>query len=395
MRRLRTVLFWGHLSAGVTAGLVIATMAVSGSALALERPVLAWLERPAAAPEGVDRKSLDELVARARDARSGAAPSGVTVRAAAGAPVLVSFGREDVVAVDPYTGAAGQPIAAGARRFFRFTNDLHRQLAVPASARAGGKAVTGVANLAFFFLALSGLYLWLPRKWARGVAGLSLWFQRGLRGKARNWNWHNVIGFWCAPVLVVLTVSGAVISYRWASDLVYRVAGSAPQAPGGRAGVELPPRPEGGQPVPLGTLFDEAASQAPAWESITMRFEASRSAAGPVEAISLTVREMDPSPRFASTQLWMDPFTGKVLRRESYASADAGRQARLWLRFLHTGEALGWMGQLVAAVASLGGTFLAYTGLALALRRLLGWRADPRFQLPGRSGPSPGRGDWI
>ena len=47
-----------------------------------------------------------------------------------------------------------------------------------------------------------------------------------------------------------------------------------------------------------------------------------------------------------------------------------GRKVRVWLRFVHTGEALDWPGQLVAGAASLGAALLVWTGLALALRRL-------------------------
>jgi len=75
-------------------------------------------------------------------------------------------------------------------------------------------------------------------------------------------------------------------------------------------------------------------------------------------------------------QLSADPFSGKVLREERYADLSAGRKVRVWLRFLHTGEALGAAGQLVAAIASLGAALLVWTGLALALRRLARrWRA--------------------
>jgi uncharacterized iron-regulated membrane protein len=67
-------------------------------------------------------------------------------------------------------------------------------------------------------------------------------------------------------------------------------------------------------------------------------------------------------------QLWADPFSGNFLREEHYADLSAGRKVRVWLRFLHTGEAPGAPGQLVAAIASLGAVVLAWTGLALALR---------------------------
>ena len=63
-----------------------------------------------------------------------------------------------------------------------------------------------------------------------------IFFRRGLRGKARDFNWHNVIGFWCAPVLIVLTATGMVISYSWASNLVYTLTGSPRPVVAGRGG---------------------------------------------------------------------------------------------------------------------------------------------------------------
>jgi uncharacterized iron-regulated membrane protein len=83
------------------------------------------------------------------------------------------------------------------------------------------------------------------------------------------------------------------------------------------------------------------------------------------------VKERGAWPLFAITQLTLDPFTGGVLRQENFTDYNLGRKIRSWTRFLHTGEALGWAGQTVAAMASFGGVVLVWTGLALACRRLL------------------------
>jgi uncharacterized iron-regulated membrane protein len=48
-----------------------------------------------------------------------------------------------------------------------------------------------------------------------------------------------------------------------------------------------------------------------------------------------------------------------------------GQRARVWFRFAHTGEQYGIVGQTLAGLASLAACFLAYTGLALAWRRLI------------------------
>jgi uncharacterized iron-regulated membrane protein len=222
-----------------------------------------------------------------------------------------------------------------------------------------------------------------------------------LRGKARDWNWHNVIGVWTAPVLIVLTASGTIISYRWASDLVYRIAGEPPPAAGspGTPAVQLSTPEPGAKPLGPDALLSQATAAAPRWEQMTIRFEGNSprngSTASPQnsgepargsrrgndgdkpQVFTVSVREQDMWPLFGANQYSLDPFTGSVLRKETFAEYTPGRKVRSWLRFLHTGEALGLPGKTIAAMASLGGAALVFTGLSLAIRRFLAWRQKP------------------
>jgi uncharacterized iron-regulated membrane protein len=72
----------------------------------------------------------------------------------------------------------------------------------------------------------------------------------------------------------------------------------------------------------------------------------------------------------------LNRFTAEVVRWEPYGSNTLGRKIRIWMRGLHTGEALGLAGQTVAGLASLGGCFLVWTGLAMAWRRFGSWRRE-------------------
>src|SRR5262245_63336511 len=64
--------------------------------------------------------------------------------------------------------------------------------------RETARPITGACNLAFLGLALSGLFLWWPRTWSRPAVRAVTVFDPRLRGKPRDFNCHNVIGFWCA-----------------------------------------------------------------------------------------------------------------------------------------------------------------------------------------------------
>lgn len=380
----RKVLFWVHLIAGVVAGVIIGIMCATGAILAFEHEIVEWAERDArivAAPVDGTRLPLDAQIERAQAANPGARPTSIIVHAGPDHATTVGFGRDATYYVNPYTGEVRQPRSTAVHDFMHMMIDWHRWLAMSGDQRATGKAITGACNLAFLVLGITGLYLWWPRQWIRRFVRPALWFAN-VRGKARDWNWHNVVGFWSLPVLIVLTVSGAVISYRWASNSVYRAFGEQPpqqQGPGapGRPAAALMPPAADAQPQPVANLLAGLQRDLPNWESIQWRNGGPRGAAPAADAgprapqpVNFTVRELDRFPTFATTTVTLDPFTGATLNHTGFAQQTAGRQARMWLRYLHVGQGFGWTGQLIALLACLGGLVLVYTGFALALRRL-------------------------
>lgn len=393
--KLRKIIFWLHLLAGLIAGVIILIMCVTGAALAFEKEIVAWAERDVrrVAPPSADaaRLPLEELLTRVKDLKPGERPSGITLDANPNVAIFVSFGRTNAFYVNPYSGEVREQGAKGARAFMHMMIDWHRYLGGHDERRALGKAITGACNAAFLFLAVSGIYLWWPRQWTKTtLRGVSL-MNFKLRGKARDWNWHNAVGFWTAPVLIVLTATAMPISYQWAGNLIYKLTGTPPPPqgvrPGGTGGpaVEIFTPPEGAKPLGLAELFAVAQKEFPQWKQISQR------AAGPggrgqgngpaggtpaaaserrsPQSVTLSITEKRNWPIFANTQLTLDPFTGSVLRKEGFKDYNLGRQVRSWTRFLHTGEALGVFGKAVAGLASAGAVLLVWTGFALAWRR--------------------------
>ena len=241
MKLLHKIIFWTHLLAGVIAGLVIFTMSFTGVVLMYEPQISEYSEWKARwvipGPEA-KRLSLNELVGKVREANSEGRPAFITMKSDPAASVIVNLGRENTVFVNPYTGELLGGSSA-THNWLHEIVDWHRWLGMDDEGRAIGKAITGACNLAFFWLAVTGVYLWWPNSWKWRGLKTSLIFNRRLSGKARDWNWHNVIGFWSSSVLVVLTLTAAVMSYPWANDLLYTLTGSEPppraQGPAGPA----------------------------------------------------------------------------------------------------------------------------------------------------------------
>ena len=382
MKYFRKTIFWLHLAAGLFAGLVVLIMSVTGVLLTYERQIISWADSrtysiaPSAAATG--RLPVETLIAKAGEGQQ-APPTTITLRNDPGTAAAFAFSGGRMVFVNPYTGEVLGEGAKGVREFFRVVTDWHRWLGASGESRAIARGVTGACNLAFLFLVVSGFYLWWPRKANRASIKNVLWFRRRLPGKARDFNWHNVIGFWSAVPLFVVVLSAVVISYTWAGNLVYRIvgeeppaaraSGGAPPAPasrnGGEGSVEAKPQ-EGG----LDRMMATAELQVPDWRSISLRIPASDAS-----SLAFTIDAGSGGQPQKRGQLTLDRTTGEIVKWEPFSSNTRGRQLRSILRFAHTGEVAGLVGQTVAGIVSAGAVVLVWTGLALAFWRFRGWLA--------------------
>lgn len=366
--KLRTFVFWPHLVVGLLAGPVILLMSATGVLLTYEKQLLRWSEwdaRAAAPAAGAERLPTDRLVAAAMGAGA-EAPRAVTVYADPDAPVVLSYGRRGQLLVNGYTGATLGEGSPRLRGFLRAITAWHRWLGREGEARGAARAITGACNLAFLFLIVSGAYLWIPRRWHRRALRAVTFPRLALRGRARDWSWHNALGFWAALPLFFVVLSAVVISYPWARGLLLRAAGAPRAASRG-------PEPEpAAEPLAAGAtakLSAAAAAQEPGWTAIRHAWPLVRE--GRAVFTVATGTGAQPKRRLRVT---LDANSAAVLEVQRWEDLDSGRRARAFNRFLHTGEVYGLIGQTIAGLASLAATVLVYTGFALAYRRFFGRR---------------------
>ena len=158
--KLRTVLFWLHLCAGVSAGVVILIMSVTGALLTFQQTILRTIERSqrwVAVPADGARVPIDTVLARVRAAIPGAEPATVTIESNPRLAMAVAIGPQGTAFVNQYTGEVLGTGSARARGFYRSVTSWHRYLAMSDAQRATARAITGAGNAAFLVLAVSGL----------------------------------------------------------------------------------------------------------------------------------------------------------------------------------------------------------------------------------------------
>ena len=377
MKLFRKVVFWLHLAAGVLAGVFIFVMCVTGALLSFESNILEYAEREMRVvevpSESQNRLPVQELVAKVLAEKPNAKPSNITLQTDKMASATVTLGREGQVFINPYTGAIIGEGAKGWRGFFRVVEDAHRWLALSGGRRNVGKSINDAANLLFLFLAISGVYIWLPRRlnWKHFKAATV--FRSKVKGKARDFNWHTVIGFWTSLMLIILTLTGVVISYQWAGNLVYTLTGN--EVPQQQQAPPNVPNQQAEQlfvlPENLNDLWTKAETHTP-YKTISLRLPIAKDSA------VFTIEEGIYWNIFARSTLTIDAKSAEVAKWESYGEQNSGRQLRSWIRFTHTGETGGIIGQFIGFLACVGGAFLVWTGISLALRRFGNWRTDKR-----------------
>ena len=365
---LKKVLFQVHWFFGITAGLVLALMGITGAIYSFEDEILEWANPEALIiqPRGEALPPI-ELV-RKLETATGLTVAILRVQTVGDKAAQVYFTpapgerRGPMRNFDPYNGEiTGDATGAG---FFDFVLRLHRFLAMGEY----GKQVTAACTLILVFFCLSGLYLRWPRKALNWRVWLTMDWAK--KGRSFNWDLHSIFGTWCLLFYLLFAITGLNWSYDWFSNGLNRLLGDAPAAEqrrgggGGRAGGT-------GAPQTAPAKADFAAI----WESIKTTAGPELAAynirlpnAGGQPATIFYMLKDSPHPRALNT-ITLDPATGKVSSVARYADKSLGAQLLVSNYSLHVGSYFGIVGRLIMTAASLMMPLFFITGWLLYLDR--------------------------
>ncbi len=366
----RTILFQIHWFLGITAGLVLAVMGVTGALVSFEPEILAATNpgivtvapgrsAPLSAPALIAR--INEQVPDVRIARL-VVDSDPTKAAFVGYTLGKDKTRLNAY-VDPTTGRMlGEPRGAG---FFETVEELHRWLALPGKGNGIGRQITGFAALSLIYFALSGLYL----RWPRKPLDWRNWFVLDLRMTGRNLYraLHAVIGGWVLIFYLISAGTGLWWSYDWYRTGVRHLLSSEQAAHG--------PREEGkgGRGKQAGEGKDGPLDLATIWQ----RFDQT-TGHRPYARVTASVRDgvvqfrgklADGRHDRVSDEVSIDSATGRVTSNQPYAKRPLGDDIVTSVYEIHRGAYFGLAGRIAMTLASLTMPLFTITGFLLYFAR--------------------------
>lgn len=225
----RKISYYLHLWLGLVSGIIVFIVAVTGCIYAFQDEIRGIFQ-PYQQIEAQDKPFLspDELKDKAKayvytaPADSANAIYGVTYGKADKAAMVAYNHYENgytILLLNPYDGSY---IAQQALNddVFRIVLAGHRSLWLPYPI---GHQIVGWGILVFVIVTITGLVLWIPKKWSKKALKPRLTIKRKSDSFRFVYDLHNVLGFYIALVALAIALTGLTWSFEWFSRSYYAV----------------------------------------------------------------------------------------------------------------------------------------------------------------------------
>ncbi len=218
-----------HWFLGITAGLILSLIGVTGAIYSYEQQILEWINQDSYVVQAQAQPKLTpvQLYQHFSTQDPDIKINSITIAKDPTASSTVNIAKEGErrgynMMVNSYTAQVLPEIKG--RGFFQFVQQLHRTLTFGPV----GKQITGACTLMLIFFVLSGLYLRWPKKHS-----LRQWLFVKPKLKGRNfiWDLHAVVGTWVVVFYLILACTGLYWSYDWWRSGMFKVMGVEPPKP--------------------------------------------------------------------------------------------------------------------------------------------------------------------
>lgn len=212
---------WLHLWLGLASGIVVLIMGVTGCILVFEHEIKQmtspWLNVEAQSSDKVLPPS--KIYAAVKKALPEKDIHGVWYNGL-DKTIKVDIESDSLIYVNPYNGKITGMVDH--EDFFHEIDEGHRYLWL---GKEIGTTITSWATLIFFFLLISGIILWFPKKRNKTTINGSFKIKWNARFKRLNYDLHNVLGFYSLILAFLIALTGLVMTFHWVRESTYWITG--------------------------------------------------------------------------------------------------------------------------------------------------------------------------
>ncbi|MEN0048205.1 MAG: PepSY-associated TM helix domain-containing protein [Bacteroidota bacterium] len=360
-----------HLWLGLASGLIVFIVSITGCLYVFVDELQSVFYRDrlyVEVPENTERLPATELIARAEAALDNQYP--FTIIQAHAAPnksvrlqaykfntekqtkLIRWYGEEMLyfyrVYLNPYNGELLK-IEHTKWEFFNVVEFLHTSLLLGKF----GRTVVAYAVLIFLVMLITGLILWWPRNKKAFRIGTRFVWKKSTRWKRKNYDLHNVLGFYAMWVAVVIAITGLVWSFEWVSNSLQWIANG-----GEKQERRFSAQQSDTTQIRLDNPLDKIYAQAPInFPEATQYFLIAPSDS--VSSINIFTRKRDD---ITDQIAQYDQYTGEELDAFQLSDMSRGEQLRFLNYSIHVGSILSFPGKVLAFFAALISASLPITG---------------------------------
>ncbi len=347
-----------HLWLGLTSGLIVVFLGITGCILAFEHEIRAlaqpyWfasaMDKPLQ-PPGVLKNNAEKYL---EGKKANSVEYNETGRAA-----LVYYYDADnykLVFLNPYSGQVIR-VKNMNRDFFRVVLNGHFYLWLPPKI---GQPFVASATLIFLVMVITGIILWWPKNKAARKQRFSV--KWNAKWKRTNYDLHNVLGFYMTWVVIFITITGLVWGFEWFAKSVYWVSSAGKTMPEFYTPGSDTLLAAKGKSNTTDVVWQQMIQKKKPAESMSLTFAQS---AG--ESISVSINHR-PGTYYNTDNYSFDQYSGKELAGKgtysgTFTQATVADKIKRMNYDIHVGAVLGLPGKILAFFASLIAASLPITG---------------------------------
>ncbi|MBV7440798.1 PepSY domain-containing protein [Weeksellaceae bacterium TAE3-ERU29] len=124
--------------------------------------------------------------------------------------------------MNPYNGEILK--TSNSYQFFYIVAHLHSELLMHKTS----KTIVGIATIIFLIQLISGLILWIPRKWNKTLCKNAFTIKKGTNWRRKNYDFHNVLGFYSLLFALLITITGLIMAYKTLENFTQKTFGGNP-----------------------------------------------------------------------------------------------------------------------------------------------------------------------